>query len=245
MKNHLFTMVGLFTWFNISAQDFKKIEYQFDLGTTITVPYKRTIELYPEFSGHPAGKYRSDFGYFLELLVSYNFSKTIGIKSGLNYNYTTLQINESVGFEESKGTLSFSYIQIPVLGKYRLSDQTPLSLSVGPYFGLLMKARVKGTSYIDLSKLTFSDNSDPLIQQISDIATTKNINTDVKNAYSTLDMGITMQIDYEFNLGRTITGVAFTRFNKGFTNTMKDGQNDFIASNWKNNSLMIGIGIKM
>ena len=73
MKQILMILIlGLISLGEIKSQDSKRINYQFDFGTTLTIPYKNTIEIWPEIINHPQTDYSSNFGYFLEILISYN-----------------------------------------------------------------------------------------------------------------------------------------------------------------------------
>ena len=141
-------ILGLLIFDNSFGQDFKKIDYQFDFGTTLTIPYKKSIEIWPEFDGHPKTDYSSAFGYYFELMISYHFNSKIAINSGFNYNYNTLKINDKIGLTENKGSLTSSYLNLPILVKYRLSNNIPISISAGPYLGLMISANEKGTSYL-------------------------------------------------------------------------------------------------
>jgi hypothetical protein len=242
MKQILMLLIlGLISLGEIYAQDFKKINYQFDFGTTLTIPYKRTIEIWPEIDNHPQTYYSSNFGYFLEVLISYNLNSKYSMTTGLNYNLTSLKINDKIGLFENKGNLTNSYLTFPVMIKCHLSEKIPITISAGPYLGLLISANEKGTSYIDTAGLVFAE-PDPVIQ----IEPKQNYDTDIKKDYTSIDYGLSVQIDYEINLSCGLKGVILTRFNYGLKDVLtNDLVNNSSANDWKNYNLMVGFGLKL
>ena len=235
-------ILGLISFGEIYSQDFKKINYQLDFGTTLTIPYKNTIEIWPEFEGHPQTDYSTNFGYFLEALISYNLNSKYSISTGLNYNLTSLKINDKIGLTENKGNLTNSFLTLPVLIKYRLSDKIPITISAGPYLGLLISANEKGTSYIDTAGFIFAD-PDPILESIEPI---QKYDTDIKKDYTSIDYGISIQLDYEIKLSQGLKGVILTRFNYGLKDVLtNDLVNNSSANDWKNYNFMIGFGLKL
>jgi Outer membrane protein beta-barrel domain len=233
----LITLLGLFYLTNIFGQEFKKINYQIDIGTTLTVPYKKTIEVMTEYEGHPVTDYSSNMGYFFEFLISYNINTKFSIESGLNYNYSKLKINSSIGFTDNKGHLTSSYIGLPIMIKYRALDY--LSIACGPYFGLLLSVKEKGTSYIDTSAFIYPGGDlDPGFQIIEPV---QGYNNDITERYKDFDFGLSGQVTYDIKLGDKLTGLIFTRFNYGLINCIVDD----INYKWKNYNLIIGLGIKI
>lgn len=235
-------VLGLISIGEILSQDLKKVNYQLDLGTTLTIPYKRTIEIWPEFDGHPQTEYSSNFGYFFEFLISYNLNSKYSILTGLNYNYSSLKINDKIGLTENKGNLTSSYFTLPILIKYRLSDKIPSTISAGPYIGYLVNTNEKGTSYINTTGFVFA-NPDPVIESIQPIQKYK---TDLKKDYTSIDYGLSVQLDYEIKLAHGLNGVILTRFNYGLKDLLtNDLVNNSSASDWKNYNIMIGFGLKL
>lgn len=238
---HIFIVLGILIVTNIFGQDFKKFDYQFDIGTTLTIPYKKTIEIWPEVDRHPQTNYSSDFGYFLECMISYNFNKKVAINSGLNYNYSSLGINDKLGFYESKGNLTSSYLHLPILFKYHVYDK--ITISAGPYLGLLISANESGTTYIDTTGFVAFGIHDPILDAIEPI---QKYDKNIKNDYTAFDFGLSGQVDYELALGEKLIGVIFSRFNYGLKNVMtNDLANNNTATEWRNYNFMIGIGIKL
>ena len=242
MKQILMILIlGLISLGEIYSQDFKKINYQLDFGTTLTIPYKKTIEIWPDFAGYPQTDYSTNFGYFLEALISYNLNSKYSISTGLNCNLTSLKINDKIGLIESKGNLTNSYLTFPVLIKFRLSDKKPITISAGLYLGLLISANEKGTSYLDTAGLVFAE-PDPIIQ----IEPTQKYDTDIKKDYTSIDYGLSIQLDYEISLSRGLKGVILSRFNYGLKDVLtNDLINNSLAKDWKNYNLMIGFGLKL
>jgi hypothetical protein len=238
----LFTILAVLATISAFGQNFKKIEYQFDLGSTITIPFKKTIELWPEFKGHPKTDYNFDLGYFLEFLISYNFNQKVAIISGLNFNYNNLKIDDNVGFVESKGDLTISYLHLPVLVNYQLFNHIPLTLSTGPYLGLLLAANEKGTSYIDTTGFVYLETN-PEFQPVNSI---QNYSREVKNNYTSFDFGLTLQGNYKIKLNQRLEGMVFARLNYGLKDVITNKVESYnTASYWRNYNLLIGLGIKL
>ncbi len=240
-KIFIILILGLISTGEVFAQNSKKINYQFDFGTTLTIPYKSTIEIWPELDGHSQTDYNSDFGYFLEFLVSYSLNSKYAITTGLTYNHSSTKIYDQIGLFENKGNLTNSYISIPILFKYRPTKRLPLSISVGPYLGYLIKANEKGTSTIDTTGLIFFEP-----EPIFDSGTTHEYETDILKDYSSFDYGLSIQLEYEIKISQILNGIILTRFNYGLKNVLtNDLVNNSSASNWKNYNLMIGFGLKI
>lgn len=242
----LIIIIGIISLGDIYAQGIKQISYQLDFGPTVTIPYKKTVEIMPEFDGHPTTNYTSDFGYFVEFLVSYNLTRKYSIQTGLNYNYTSLKISDNAGLIENKGNLTNSYFSLPILFKYRLSEKIPFSISTGPYIAYLVKANEKGTTYTDTTGFISADHDqviDPTIQQIDPVS---KYYTDIKKDYTAVDYGLSLQLDYEINRNKLLNGVIITRFNYGLKNVLTNNlQNNSSANDWKNYHIMFGFGFKL
>ncbi|MBS2101027.1 porin family protein [Carboxylicivirga linearis] len=231
-------ILGLISLGKTYSQDCKKINYQFDFGTTLSIPYENTIEYSTNFDFHPQTNYNSEIGYFLEFLVSCNLNNKYGISTGVNYSYSSLGIIDKIGRFENKGSLSASYVNIPVLFNYRITDKIPISISAGPYIGFIIDAVEKGTSYIDTTGI---------ITMEPEIFETKyNYDTNIKEDYTSIDYGLLLQLDYEVNLTKGLNGVILTRFNYGLKNVLtNDLSNKSSAHEWKNYSIQIGLGLKL
>lgn len=237
------TIIGLLTFTNIFSQDFKRIESQFDLGTTMTIPYKKTVVTWPGAINGPQTDYNSNFGYFFEYMISYNMTNKIAIYSGLNYNFNRYGIVDKIGFMERKGNLTSSNVYFPVLFRYSFSDKVPLLLFTGPYLNLLINAREKGTLYIDTAEIVYFGEPDPAIESINPI---QKYDNNITKEYPHFDFGLSAQLDYEFKLSEKIDGVIYTRFNYGIKRkTESDLVSVSTPTYWRNYTLMIGFGIKL
>ena len=235
-------ILGVIAIGNVYSQEIKKFNYQLDLGTTLSVPYKKTIEIWPEIEGHPQTDYGSSFGYFCELLVSYNITQKFFIQTGLNYNLNRIDINDKIGLIENKGKISTSYLNIPLYFGLKPIDDLPISVSFGPYVGFILTAKEKGTSYIDTAGFV-SMEPDPVLQSIEP---KQDYDTDIKGDYNPIDFGLSLQLDYELKLSENLRGVILTRFNYGLTNVLtNDLINNNSANDWKNYSLLVGFGLKL
>jgi hypothetical protein len=240
------TIIGLFAFTNLFSQNFKRIEYQIGFGPTLTIPYKRSVDTYPEaFESGPQTVYTPNFGYFFEYMMSYNISSRIAFYTGLNYNLN--QYNKDDKFElifmERKGTLTSSNFYIPAFIRCRLSENIPFLLSAGPYFNFLIHAREKGTLFIDSVQTIYFGGLYNLIKSMDPIQKYENNTTE---EYRYFDYGLSSQLDYEFKLNKNIDAVIYSRFNYGIKR--KTASNFFsqsISTNWRNYTLMIGFGLKL
>lgn len=235
---YFFTIILCFVAVNIFGQELKKTQFQFSVGTAITIPYKITIEIWPEVEGHPGTDYGSNFGFFSEFIFQFNIDDKISINPGLNFIYSKLKINDKIGFVESEGNISSSCLQFPVLLKYHLSEKLPISISAGPYLGLLLSANEKGTLTIDTE---ITGSADPIIYLLEPGL---EYNNNIKKDYTLIDLGLSIQIDYETRINNKLAGVIITRFNYGLMDVMSNEiVNKNTANDWKNYSLMIGFGL--
>jgi hypothetical protein len=224
------------------GQDFKIFEYEINLGTNISIPYKWTIETMPNFEGHPETDYRPGIGYFFEFITSYHLNTRASLYSGLNLNGTLLHIHDKLGLLESIGKIKTTYISVPILINYRFSDNSPFSFSLGPYFGFIISAREIGTTTFDTAGFIIDDDSDPIIDSIDPI---QDYDNDIKKNFRSLDFGVSAQYDYEFEISDSFLGVIFTRFNYGLLNVItNDIYTKGTADKWKNYNLVLGVGLK-
>ncbi|MDA3866666.1 MAG: porin family protein [Salinivirgaceae bacterium] len=233
-------ILGLFSIGEFHGQDLKKMQFQVDFGTTLTIPYENSIETLPGFERNPQTDYGSGFGYFFEILMSYNLNSNYAISTGLNYNYLSLKITDKAGFKENKGDLTTSYLTFPVWITYRLSEKIPLKVSAGPYLSVLIGANEQGTTSLDTDGMQF-DSPDPLLL----IDPEYKYDTDIKKDYTSIDYGFSIQLDYEIPLSQKLTGVVLSRFNYGLKNVLtNDLANKSLANEWKNYNIMFGLGLK-
>ena len=236
---HLLLILGLFITAEIFAQDFKKINYQINAGTIMSVPYKKTIEIWPDIENHPRTDYGSAFGYFLDLKIQYNLNDKSAIASGFNYSLFSVKIEDKAGMIENKGNISTTCLNIPLFFQYKLFNKLPISVAAGPYLGILLNAKEKGTTTYDISGLEYSE-SDPLIYYLED----QKYENDIKKDYKKTDAGIVVELEYKINLGSKLSGVLLTCFNYGLVNVLtNDLANYSNADKWKNYYFIIGIGI--
>jgi len=218
------------------AQAIKKINYQVNIGSTISFPYEKSVSYMPGTYQASQTDYSSDIGYFAELMLTYNMTNRYAISTALNYTYSAVGVNDKIGAFHSKGKIATSYLNIPLLFKYRLTEKVPLSLGAGPYIGFLLTANESGTTHIDIAALTMLEPEH--------IEPTEAYDTSIKENYTTIDYGLSLQLDYEIKLSAGLKGVVLTRFNYGLKNTLTcDQAHNSTARNWKNYNVMLGLGL--
>ncbi|MCG8582658.1 MAG: PorT family protein [Bacteroidales bacterium] len=224
---------------DISSQESSKLNYQLNAGTSISIPYKKSISTFTHIENHPRMNYSSAFGYFIEAMVSYDLNETFLVMTGINYNHNTLDFKEKAGAFEINSNISSSYIDIPIMFGLKLGD---MSLSAGPYLGFVISAKEKGTSFIDTTGLITMDPDD---SSFDEIETTQHYDRDNKRHYKPIVWGLAAQIDYEFKLTYKLKGVLLTRLNYELTSVIKKDQSMNLPDNWKDSSVMVGFGVKL
>jgi hypothetical protein len=217
----------------LSVASAKKTSYRISLGTTVSLPYRSTEEIWPDFANHPIAYYHSQYGYFAEALVDYRFTPKLTLSSGLNWNTTNLDIDEKSGIATSNYIRSTTYLTLPMYVNYRFSKKIPLMLSAGPYVGYLIKAKEEGTTFLDTDTLLLHD-PDPLLEDSN-----YGFSDDVTSNFNTIDIGLSIGLDFDFKISQTLGGLITTRYVTGFTNTI----NSDVRMEWKNRSIQIGLGI--
>lgn len=108
-----------------------------------------------------------------------------------------------------------NYINLPVLGKYFLTNS--LSIELGPQFGLLVKA----------------ENQDKITTNGVEVKE----NRDFENEVNSFDFGIAAGLDYNLTNGLFINA----RYNYGLTHV---GKTDQYYGNSKNRVMQLGAGFK-
>lgn len=242
----IISVIILISHYENYGQEGKRLNFQVDFGTSITLPYKTSVEyqtLLP-ISGSYKTNYETDFGYFAEILSIYKVKEKISLTTGLNYNYISYKINDGIGIMTSEGNLKNSYLNIPLFLNYRISEKIPVSISTGTYLGILLYAQEKGTMYLDTTNIIVVDPNDPLLKP------EQQYNNEIKDDYFSVDYGILFQLEYEFSFSEKISGVFLSRFNYGLKNILSSGMDKqqtehSAAYEWKNYNILVGIGIKM
>ncbi|HAN77564.1 MAG TPA: hypothetical protein DCQ31_07225 [Bacteroidales bacterium] len=228
------------------GQENKKFSYQFNVGTSVTIPYEKNIEFvfFQPIKGSNKTDYETNLGYYAEILALYNINNKFSITSGLTYNHTSYKIKDGYVSQWSEGYLNNSYLNVPLLFNYRPSENDSFSVSVGPYFGFILFAQEKGTLYLDTSELIVVDRNDPLLQP------EQKYKNDIVKDYYSIDYGILLQLSQEFRLSKEISVVIITRLNYGLRNIISSNVDTretmhSAAVEWKNYNVLLGLGIKI
>jgi hypothetical protein len=237
------TVLGFFLFINLLAQDNKKYEFQFDLGSTLTIPYNRKAELWSWYEGHPVDTYKTGAGYFAELLVTSITPGQLQFGTGINLEYSELNANHTLTYTEWKGKIDMFYMKIPFFVSYQVSKKIPISISAGPYWGFRLNTRESGTSYIDTTKLDLGDGGDLVIE---DLDLESDYDTDTSDSFKSLNFGLSLQVEYRLNASGNHKVLFLSRFDYGLTNVLEKITDYSLATEkWKNYILMFGIGITL
>jgi len=216
----------------IHAQEFKRFSYELYLGATSSVSYQKDIEETTVYGQYFTIKSNSKLGYFGEFLLLYNFTPKTAISAGFNFNQYKLNSNfQSAPIEKRDGTVNESYLNFPFSVQYQLSEKIPISLSAGPYIGILLSANETGVTKSDVP--TYDKDGNLIIGDI-------NYDFDIKEAFKSYDFGVSTKIGYQIKICSDVACVFFCKFNYGLIDVRKD---EIIE--WKNYYFMTGIGIKI
>lgn len=161
------------------------------------------------------GKMKTDFhiGGMAEIKISDKFA----VQPELLYS--------GQGGNFSDGNLSLSYLALPVMGKFAITEN--FSVEAGPQFGLLLSAKTKK----DFDDFDFDiEGEDMGINAVSEPSS-----KDVKENFKSFDIGAAIGATYLLN-----NGINFSaRYIMGITNTPKNSRDDF---KYKNSVFQLSVG---
>ena len=203
---------------SVKGQTNKKINYQINFGTCISLPYKYKIEI-PKYD--MAFNSNPSFGYFTEILVGFNFNNQFSIFTGVNYLQSNLNINNNFFDLKIKGKRKSSSLVFPLVAKYQFSKKLPVIVGFGTYFSKILTIEEKGTSLVN-NMISSHD-------------------LDIKERYKSYDFGISGQVDFDLRISDKVMCVLFSKFNYGLINVMEFSSWD----KWRNYNMLLGFGIKI
>lgn len=239
MKITIVTIL-LLTPFIAFSQQANPVSFQLNIGTSVSIPYQRHLETMTEFSGHPETDYRSNLGFFGEVLTGKSINERVDLLAGLQYNFSRIKVHDQLGALESRGTINTGYLGLPLLIKYKISDRVPFSVSLGPTFGYILTAREKGTMKIDASEL--SENNDDILISSDPVFSYDN---NIRDNYTHFDVGLSTQFDYHLEISSRLGLILFTRLNLGMIDVIAtDTSLNSSAKKWKQHTLFAGLGIE-
>lgn len=238
MYKSTITLIGFILFFNVSAQEVQKFNYQLNFGTSVSIPFKSQVENIWSNDGKPFTYFKSDIGYFAELMISYNFNKRMLLNTGISYINGSLQSNISSGAFEQDATIHTNYLGIPVMFDYQILKNKPLRVGLGCYINFLVNAKEKGTRYTDTTGF-YIYYPDPVLQSIEP---EEEYNTNVTEHFNLLDFGLIAKVEYEFKLTEKIALLVFSRFNYGLIEIRE--RTNWVEK-WKNYNFLFGVGLKI
>lgn len=130
---------------------------------------------------------------------------TCGVKQSINYPSTTevngIATTTTTAYTQS-ATDNFSYIQIPIVAKYKLG--MGLNFFAGPYFGLLLsgKENYDGYSYTTTTTVTGFPN---LNSTTTSTAPSGSYNLDSGSVMSSMDIGLRLGVGFDLPMGLGFT----------------------------------------
>jgi len=172
-------------------------------------------------------------GYHFGGFAEFKLSEKFFIQPEFLYSLEGAKIDDSFSFEDEgatfgidyKETIKLTYLQLPVIMKYRVAEH--LNFEFGPQVGLLLNAKS------DYDVTIWFDN-----EELSESGSEK-----IKDQIKSLDFALNFGLGYEFNNNMFIQG----RYHLGLSNI--DDSNDMVEESIsrgsiKNRSFQISIGYK-
>lgn len=233
--NKLFlTLIGIVILFRISGQEINRFNYQVNIGTNISIPYKETVDIY---NSSAILEYKSDFSYFFDFILDYHLNNRMNINIGVSYLNTRIKRYGYYGPTEYDGTLASNFIGIPLEINYQILENIPIRIGFGPYLNFLLNSKEEGTMYIDTTGFPY----DPVLETFETI---QKYEYDRMYQFNPLDFGVFAKIEYEYKLNEKASLVVFSKFNFGLVNSIKE-RSRYSYYEWRNYNLLLGIGIKI
>jgi len=235
MRNILLLVMVLLS-INVSSQDFKKVNYQINAGTSLSIPDASPV--FEEFEDAERN-YSAAFGYYVNFLVSYNFTDKASFSSGLIYNSLNTKIDDELGIASYNTNWYLHYLNIPLMFDYNLAKH--FTLSGGAYGGFLISAREKGKVYFDAEDVFFPDGKeDSAIPEFYETS----IDESNKEIFKNYDFGLSAKVAYSIQLSAKYQGIISTQLNYGLMNAFSTTETVRTDWRWRNINLMIGFGIQ-
>ncbi len=101
-------------------------------------------------------KYAPGMSYKAGLLVGYNLSNKVGMQSGINYIYKNMSYTSRLYDAVNKGKLNLSYVEIPLIVKYKSNWVGPKNKvnAVNVYTGMSYSYLVRAEAKMDNQKFS-------------------------------------------------------------------------------------------
>jgi hypothetical protein len=211
MKLLLFGIVLFYSVYSY-GQDTTKFHYQLNAGATMSVPNSEPI-IYN--SGNYI-KYYSSAGFFVEINFIYNIKNRCSLRTGINYDYNTLQKYAMTDIERLKGKILSQQINLPIAFTYRVLASMPLYIVGGGYIGTEFSKKEKGTKYLEFSMIYPTDPNDPLFNYFQNW---KDHYNDAYHNGFTLTYGLTARIEYIAKINKKMGLVVFSGISYGWSNS--------------------------
>jgi hypothetical protein len=138
----------------------------------------------------------------------------------------------SQGYKVDNGTGALNYINLPVIGKYYVTDK--LSIEAGPQIGYLLSATIKVDDIDDGGNTTDTQGviASTKTSQINS-STNAEIEQDIKEYFKNTDFSLGIGAGYKLEGGINLSA----RYNIGLSNISKDS-----SENIKNSVFMFSVG---
>jgi hypothetical protein len=224
-----YLIFGIALLISISSygQDIKRLNYQLDIGPTVTIPYNHITNI-----NLVTTKYNCGVGFFTEMNCCYNINNQYSLACGVNYSFCNLKTDYTIGAERLKLNVLSQSITVPLEFKLRVFTSKPFFIRVGGYFGTVLSTKEKGTQYIDTTKFQPIQNP-PL-------PTTIIVSETLNNGFI-LTYGLSARVEYIIKVNDNIGLVVFSKFSYGWSYWHQYQHKDKDL----NYNLLFGIGINI
>lgn len=211
---------------DIASQSLKeRIDFQFNIGSTFTLPLTNTAKQWPDIIGTPEVKYTAKIGYYTEFNLSYKVFKKYSVITGLSLNYKAFNKIDYMGYITNEGNFVGYWMSLPLLLDYRVSETLPLHIAIGPSLNYLFYAKEEGTTtFASPIELPQNDYSYKIKKQEMDVA-------------------IALRLAYDIKLSEKMTGVITGKYEYQFSNSFQT-EDVHILSGWDKVFTSIGFGVK-
>jgi hypothetical protein len=163
--------------------------FQFNQAQELTFGVKGGINL-ASLGGDVPSNAKSKIGFHIGGIAEYMLSDEFGVQAELLYSALGNKVEESIEGVSFKQKTKLSYITLPVVAKYFVTDE--IALEAGPQFSFLMSAEIEGEG-------TFEGQSQSATEDISDFTNGIDLGFGIGGSYKT-DGGLFFGLRYVLGL---------------------------------------------
>nr|NQU89815.1 PorT family protein [Bacteroidota bacterium] len=166
---------------------------------------------------------KSFMGLSIGIFGNYQVNDMFSLQGELNYEKkggAVKDATETDGVETMKTSgfkFPLGYLNIPVLAKVTFGEGTKFYLNLGPTFGFLLSARMKGS-------VEYTNTTHPELNHSEDL------DDDLKDSFKGFDFGVLVGAGAIIPVNEQISAIADIRYNKGLSKLDSDGESKMYNS---------------